>query len=120
MRIRILLEGAEIAGELNGTATAKRIGAALPIEANGNFWGEELYFPIPVQAECEPDATDVVPPGTLAFWVEGSCFCLFWGPTPASRGSECRAASNVNIVGAVDDVSALRVLRGRRVRVEAA
>jgi len=31
----------------------------------------------------------------------GSCLCVFWGPTPASRGGECRAASKVNVVGQV-------------------
>jgi uncharacterized protein len=119
MRIRFTVGETQILGALNGGATAAKIAAALPLDANGSYWGEELYFQIPVKAGYDSDATDVVDAGTIAFWVEGSCLCLFWGPTPASRGGECRAASNVNIVGRVDDVAALRGLRGRKVRVEA-
>lgn len=100
--------------------TARRLAAALPLTAQGSYWGEEFYFATPVRARAEPDATDVVEPGTVAFWVEGSCLCLFWGPTPASCGSECRAASAVNIVGRVTNPESLQRLKARPVRVERA
>jgi hypothetical protein len=60
----------------------------------------------------------VVEPGTVAYWPEGNCLCLFWGPTPASRSQECRAASKVNLVGRVLNPEVLAKLKGRRVRVE--
>ena len=39
--------------------------------------------------------------GDLAYWPTGSAFCIFFGPTPMSRGSEIRPASPVNVFGRV-------------------
>ena len=109
-----------IESEWRDTATAKRLLEALPIESAGNYWGGEFYFDVPVAGPTERDAVEVVEPGTVAYWPAGHCLCLFWGPTPASQGSECRAASAVNIVGRVLNPGALKQIKGRRVRVEAA
>jgi hypothetical protein len=106
--------------EWNGSETAERIAAALPIDASGNYWGGEIYFEIPVSAKYEADARDEVDPGTVAFWPAGNCLCVFWGRTPASRGDECRAASEVNIVGKVLNPEILPTLTARKVRVVAA
>ena len=76
----------EIQSEWNDSQTARQLLAALPLEASGNYWGGEFYFPVPVDASYEKDAREVVEPGTVAFWPEGSCLCIFWGPTPASKG----------------------------------
>ena len=107
----------EIESEFNDSETARRIVEALPIEASGNYWGGEFYFPIPVKAPPEKSAREVVEPGTVAYWPQGACLCIFWGPTPASTGAECRAASPVNLVGRVLHPELLGQLRGRRVRV---
>ncbi len=104
---------------LRDTPTARRLLEALPIDSSGSYWGDEFYFDVPVRAEAEADATDVVDPGTVAYWTAGHCLCLFWGRTPASQGDECRAASEVNIVGEVLNKDALLSLSARRVRVEA-
>jgi len=82
--------------------------------------GGEIYFDVPVRTSSEPDAADVVEPGTVAYWPAGPCLCVFWGPTPASVGEECRTASAVNIVGRVLNPEVLPQLTGRAVRVEAA
>ena len=74
---------------------------ALPLEGTASRWGREYYFSVPVSADLEAGATDVVEPGELGYWPVGSALCLFWGPTPASQGGECRAASEVNRVGFV-------------------
>lgn len=58
----------------------------------------EFYFKVPVKTAAESDSVEVVEPGTVAYWVQGSCLCIFWGPTPASYGDECRAASRVNLL----------------------
>jgi hypothetical protein len=119
-RVDFLIGDVKIEAELRDTPTARALLAALPLEATGSYWGGEFYFTVPVEAGREPDAADVVEPGTVAYWVAGQCLCLFWGATPASRGSECRAASEVNIVGTVVDKGVLPSLRARKVRVEAA
>ena len=87
--------------ELRNTPTAKAIYNALPIEGAANRWGDEIYFPIPVNLDAEPDAKDIVEQGDVAYWPEGNCFCIFWGRTPASRGNEIRAASKVNVIGRI-------------------
>lgn len=119
-RINIQVGDVVIESVWNGSQTAKRIAAALPIETAGNYWGGEIYFEIPVSANYEADARDEVDPGTVAFWPAGNCLCVFWGRTPASRGDECRAASDVNIVGRVLNPDVLPKLKSRKVRVELA
>ena len=88
--------------QLNDSPTASAIAAALPINGNGQRWGKEIYFKIPITAELESDARDVLNPGELGYWPTGNAFCIFWGPTPASHTDEIRAASPVNIIGKVN------------------
>ena len=110
----------EVHAEWNDSETARLIYEALPLDARGNYWGGEIYFEIPVNAPYEDGASDVVEPGTVAYWPAGNCLCIFWGPTPASHGEECRAASDVNIVGSVLNPEVLPRLTARDVRVERA
>ena len=101
MRIKITSGIISAAAELAGTLTAKEIYNAMPIEASANRWGDEIYFPIPVKLDAEPAAKEIVSEGDVAYWPEGSCFCIFWGRTPASKGNEIRAASEVNVFGKI-------------------
>ena len=117
--MRITVGEVELQVELNDSETAGKIYEALPIKASGAYWGGEIYFEFPVDAGSEDDAREAVEPGTVAYWPAGSCLCVFWGPTPASEGEECRAASPVNVVGRVMNLEALGRLRGRDVRVQA-
>ena len=97
--------------ELNDSSTARMILAALPIEASGQTWGDEIYFEIPVSAE-EDNAQAVVELGDLGYWPPGSAFCSFYGKTPASPGDEIRPASPVNVVGRItSDPLAFRGMR---------
>ncbi|MBN2376546.1 MAG: hypothetical protein JXD22_09100 [Sedimentisphaerales bacterium] len=99
MAIDITAGNYRLQAQLNDSATAQTIAAALPIEAAAQRWGDEIYFAIDVDAPLQADAHDVVQAGQLGYWPTGKAFCLFFGPTPASRGDEIRAASAVNIVG---------------------
>jgi hypothetical protein len=106
---------------LNDSETARLIWEALPIEAPANTWGDEIYFGIPV-ACGEEDPKEVVELGDLAYWPAGNAFCIFFGPTPASRGDEIRPASGVNVVGRVQgDPKVLKAVRSSEmVKIEAA
>lgn len=105
--------------ELNETRTAQLIWDALPIEASVNTWGEEIYFDVPVNTGLE-DGVELVEMGDLGYWPQGPAFCIFFGPTPISRGDEIRPASAVNIVGRViGDAKVFRVVGGgQTVRLE--
>ena len=97
-RIRITATPVVMEAELNESQTAQQIWDVLPIEAPGNIWGDEIYFSIPVEAETD-NAQEVVELGELAYCPPGTAFCIFFGPTPMSRGAEIRPASPVNVVG---------------------
>jgi len=98
-KIRILVGDLKVEAELNESKTAQLVWEALPIEAKANIWGEEIYFGVPVKTGIEEGAREVVSQGELGYWPTGHAFCIFFGPTPASRGDEIRAASPVNIIG---------------------
>ncbi len=91
-----------VTAALNGSTTADAVWDALPITGGVQTWGDEIYFSIPVDAPEAPDAAETVDKGAVAYWPPGSALCLFWGPTPMSRGDEIRPASAVNVIGAID------------------
>lgn len=119
--IRIAWDGGAVTAELRDSATAAALLAALPCQASASTWGEEVYFELPVEAVLEPDAKQVVDPGTVCFWVEGSALALPYGRTPASKGSESRLVTRCNVVGKISgDARVLRsVKNGAKIRVEA-
>ena len=100
-RIRITAGTVSAEAVLNDSATAEKIWNALPIEAEGDTWGDEIYFSIPVKDSPAADAKDVVQLGDLGYWPPGTAFCIFFGRTPVSRGDEIRPASAVNLIGKV-------------------
>lgn len=119
-RIRITAGSVSATATLNDSATARAIWDALPIEAAGSTWGDEIYFGIPVQQGESADAKAVVDVGDLGYWPPGSAFCIFFGPTPVSRGDEVRPASPVNVVGQIDGDARVfkQVASGTRIRLE--
>lgn len=121
-KIRITAGKVVADGVLNDSPTATKIWEALPIEARGSTWGDEIYFSIPVDAGQEKGARDLVSVGELGYWPPGTAFCIFYGRTPASTDERPRAASPVNIVGnVVGDATVFRaVSSGSRVRLERA
>ena len=98
--IRITVGNVVLEAELNDTQTAGSVWDALPIEGNGNAWGNEIYFQIPVEGELE-DPQEVVKLGDLGYWPPGNAFCRFFGLTPASQGDEIRPASEVTVIGKI-------------------
>lgn len=87
---------------LSENSTANAIWQALPLTARSSRWGDEIYFEIPVRLAQAGDAREVLEAGELGYWPVGHAFCIFWGPTPVSRGDEVRAYSPVNVFGKLD------------------
>ncbi|MGD0624284.1 MAG: cyclophilin-like fold protein [Thermodesulfobacteriota bacterium] len=119
-KIKIRAGNVEAEAVLNDSLTAKNIWEALPLEAKANTWGDEIYFAIPVKAPLEKTAQELVEVGDLGYWPSGSAFCIFFGPTPMSRGNEVRPASAVNVIGRVSGDAKVfkKVPSGAKVRLE--
>ncbi|MCS7242135.1 MAG: cyclophilin-like fold protein [Candidatus Caldatribacterium sp.] len=100
-------QGVSVTAELFDTDLAQRILSILPFEGRVNTWGKEIYFPIPVKSGIT-HPREVVEKGDIAYWPDGACLCLFFGPTPASRSAaEIRPASPVEVVGKIEGDLAL-------------
>ncbi|MEV6395345.1 cyclophilin-like fold protein [Streptomyces sp. NPDC051907] len=121
MQIQISWPAGRLTATLEETPTSKALMGVLPISSSARTWGEEVYFATPVSPALEPDARQVVAPGTVAFWTDGDALALPYGPTPISRGDECRLASPCNVLGSLDgDPRLLATVRdGDPVGVEA-
>jgi len=118
-RIRIRANTIEVTAELNNTKTAEAIWEALPVRSQVSLWGEEIYFSIPIHLELE-NGQELVDIGDLGYWPPGSAFCIFFGPTPTSRGEEIRPASPVSVFGKViGDAKVLsQIKQGAEITVE--
>lgn len=102
MRIRFTWPGGEAVGTLDDTPPGKALFEALPFSGTGSTWGEEVYFEAPVSMELDANPQQVVPPGTICFWVQGGAVALPYGPTPISVGKECRLVTAVNVLGKLE------------------
>ena len=121
MRIAIRIGTLSIEAELNETPTAQKIAAVLPLRTSFNTWGDEIYFAIPVDADLDDSAHDVVELGDLGYWPPGKAWCIFFGQTPVSQSGKIMPASAVNVIGKVlgDATQFKTVMREREVIVEA-
>lgn len=120
--LTVTVDGIELAATWTDAnpATRTALGQALPVSGQGTRWGDELYVRVPVDVSPE-EPQEEVPVGAVAYWPDGNALCLFWGPTPASRGEEPRAAAPVNVVATVADTSPLAdVENGAHLRFERA
>ncbi|MGF0174793.1 cyclophilin-like fold protein [Streptomyces sp. Marseille-Q5077] len=102
LQIRISWPAGHLTATLDDTPTTQALAKALPLASTARTWGEEVYFDTGVAVPRETDAQQVVEPGTVAFWTDGDALALPYGPTPISRGDECRLASPCNVLGRID------------------
>jgi len=122
MNLRIEAGKVVLSVELRDTPTSRALLAALPFESRAQTWGEEVYFTTPVSAKLEPDAKQIVEPGTVCFWTEGDALALPWGRTPISTDERPKLASRCNVLGRIDgDAAELRKIRsGEKITVSKA
>lgn len=114
------LENKKIGIELDDALspkTFKEILDNLPVKVNVNRWGDELYTDqTPIVVDEEDNAKVEVNELDVAYWPEGRALCLFFGPTPISKGGKILAYSPVNVVGRIVDYSnkyeILNLIRG--------
>jgi hypothetical protein len=124
-KIKIVTEATgEVSAELiedRNPKTAQTIWNSLPIEARANTWGDEIYFSTSVKVK-EENSQATVGLGDLGYWPPGKAFCIFFGPTPLSRGGEIRPASPINVFGRVlgNPEVFKKVQDGDKIRVERA
>ncbi|MGW7297146.1 cyclophilin-like fold protein, partial [Streptomyces sp. NPDC054829] len=115
MQIRISWPAGNLTATLDDDSpTTQALAKALPLTSTARTWGEEVYFDTEVSVPRETGARQIVEPGTVAFWTDGDALALPYGPTPISRGDECRLASPCNVLGRLDgDPPHLAPLRTR-------
>ena len=88
----------ELEAEFLDSPTTQKILASLPIQSKVNTWGDEIYFDTDITAPAEGATMDVAV-GDIAYWPNGKCLCIFFGPTPASSGAKPVPPSEVVVVG---------------------
>ncbi len=117
--ILIKVEDVELKGELTDTSCARSIAEKLPIETEFQVWGDEFYFPVGVDMFLDDTSKAEVSVGTIGYWPPGKAMAIFFGPTPASDNDEPVAASEVNIIGKVEDAERLKEVKDtEKIRVE--
>ena len=110
--IRIRIGELAFEARLNDTKVAEMIWDALPLTAPFNYWGDEIYFPVPVEQKTLEFPKEVVEAGDLGYWPDGSCFCIFYGLTPISSPGKIKPASPVEVIGRVEDYEGFKGIKG--------
>ena len=105
--IEIEVGGLILQGELAATGCAGAIVEGLPLETSFNTWGDEFYFEIPVVCEADETATIDVEVGTIGYWPPGRALAIFFGRTPMSTSDKPVPASDVNLVGTLENADDL-------------
>ncbi|MCM8772278.1 MAG: cyclophilin-like fold protein [Candidatus Omnitrophica bacterium] len=119
MEGKIKFENSEIEIEIFETELGKKIIEKLPITSKARLWGKEIYFEIPVKSSIQNPKNEVEK-GDIGYWPDGNCMCLFFGPTPISKGEKIIPASSVEIIGKIkSDLKILEnVKSGEKITVE--
>jgi len=88
----------EVKLQLLNTKTAQILAGLSSFKSNINTWGDEIYFKTPFKSILlEPNTSDIMNYGEVAYWTEGNSIAIGFGPTPASINDEIRLVSRVNI-----------------------
>lgn len=111
MQVTIQINDEEFQGEINeemNPNTSEAIIENMPLEGEGQKWGDELFFEIPVDVE-EESPKKYVTKGEIGYWPAGNAFCIFYGKTPGSSSEKrIKPASPVNVIGSIETPEKLK------------
>lgn len=113
--------GKRLEVELYDNPSARAVAGALPQAIRMSRWGDgEYYGGFACEIPAGGALQEVFAVGEVALWPDGNAFCIFFGPTPASRGTEPRMASPGVPLGRIrGDAGAFRTA-GPRIEVRLA
>ena len=116
--IEIKVGELKLQAEIYETPTSQAFVRALPLKSSFQRWGDEIYFAVPFACETEPNATQNMEVGDIAYWPGGKAVAIFFGPTPMSKGKTPVAYEKVNRFGKlVGDATALKKATGRTIEL---
>jgi Uncharacterized conserved protein len=100
-RITIRTRNSEYTAELDRSDISNEIWLSLPLKADINMLGSQLYFSMPLESKTVGDTT-VLEVGDIAYWPKADAFCIFFGSTPLS-GDDGKPVSAfpVKVIGRV-------------------
>ena len=78
-----------LTAELSDTPTAQAVARLLPIEADFQTWGEEYYFPIPLDVPLDATGTLNVNVGDLGYWPPEKSLAIFCAAMSTRREPIC-------------------------------
>ena len=117
--VEVKVGDVELQGEFKETECAETIYNLLPLKKDYQIWGDEFYFPIELNIELDETATTEVDIGTIGYWPPGKAVAVFFGPTPSSDGEKPVAASDVNVIGKIEDAEKLKDVKDvGRIKIE--
>jgi len=88
------VDGTRFEVEMYENQAARSLLAGLPQQISMSRWGDEFYGTLSRKVNHAGDPlNDVFAVGEVALWPDGNALCIFFGPTPVSRGEEPRMAS---------------------------
>jgi hypothetical protein len=76
--------------------TVQKIWDALPFTVSLSSWGDELYGTVPIKISPE-NSQEECEIGDIAYWLQGSGFCILYGRTPVSTSDKPRLISPGNV-----------------------
>lgn len=98
--------------------TCTKFWESLPLKVNLSTWGDELYGTIPVDIDAE-NPREEFEVGDIAYWLQGSGFCILYGRTPASTSDKPRLISPGNHFAKIEgDVSIFKRLKRLNLIIE--
>jgi len=92
--------GVRVVCELVDEPELEKLLKSSPFEAEAERWGDEVYFELPVKLGLKGERT-LMEVSEVAYWPDGNCLCIFFGPTPISKDERPIAYSKVKPLGRV-------------------